>query len=273
MPPGPEDYDADGSPKSQNTERIKLSDPEKSREPEPYSLAEARRAVDTNATEAQRKAGNYAKGHVSWNGLGIAIENPKGSTRSGVAKDGKAWSVKMKADYGYIKGYKGADKEHVDVFIGPDPESDLVVIIDQNDPATGKFDECKVVIGVTNVEEAKSLYESNYSKGWKGFRQATPMSMPAFRQWLDRADKRKPVEPYAREAARLRYHLDRAFCDRGIGSAFAPSDEARLARWLTSGIGGQIEVPDRFGQVYRYSRSRGNLSVEKFQARVPKGSK
>jgi len=105
--------------------------------------------------------------------------------------------------------------------------------------------------------------------------------MKAFRGGVEKgryamrySDERGPyLERYASEIARLRYHLDRAFCERGIGSAFAPSDEARLSRWLTSGIGAEIEVPDRFGQVYRYSRSRGNLSVEKFQARVPKGSK
>lgn len=77
------------------------------------------------------------------------------------------------------------------------------------------------------------------------------------------------------ETDRLRYHLDREFCQRGIGSPFAPADDARLVRWLTSGIGAEIEVPDRFGQVYRYSRSHGNLSVERFakeQPRVPAGS-
>lgn len=177
----------------------------------------------------------------------------------------------MKADYGYIKGYKGADKEHVDVFIGPDLESDLVVIVDQDDPATGKFDECKVVIGVTNVEEAKSLYESNYSKGWKGFRQATPMSVPAFRQWLDRADKRKPVEQYAR----LRHQMDEHFCRLGLGSPYVPEDEARLAAWFAGGQDGQVDIPDRFGNVYRYSGRGGGMSIERFakeQPRVPAGS-
>jgi len=60
-------------------------------------------------TPAQKKAGNYRKLHTTVHGMNLSIENEKGSTRSGVGKDGKKWSVAMPAHYGYIKGTTGAD--------------------------------------------------------------------------------------------------------------------------------------------------------------------
>ncbi|MDI9554473.1 MAG: hypothetical protein QM256_01655, partial [Pseudomonadota bacterium] len=53
-------------------------------------------------TEAQKDAGNYAKGHVKLHGLDISIENPRGSERAGTDKAGKPWSVVMEHPYGYI---------------------------------------------------------------------------------------------------------------------------------------------------------------------------
>ena len=157
-------------------------------------LETAQKQTDTEPTQAQRDAGNYRKGVFNWQGLEIAIENPVGSTRSGVSKDGKPWSVTMLNFYGYIKGFKGADKDEVDVFGGNDLDSELVAVIDQNDPTTGKFDECKSIVGVRSEEDAKKLYEDNYSKGWKGFRQATLMTLPQFKNWLEHGDKKHPVD-------------------------------------------------------------------------------
>ncbi len=111
----------------------------------------------TEPTPAQKEAGNYAKGHVSLHGLNISIENPKGSER--VAKD-ESWRVTMPAHYGYIKGTVGADKDHVDVFIGPNPESKHVWIVNQivADSSPAKFDEHKVMMGFRSAEEAKGAY-------------------------------------------------------------------------------------------------------------------
>ena len=61
---------------------------------------------------------SYKKGHLTLQGLDIALENPKGSTRSGTDQDGRPWQSTMAHDYGYIKRTQGADGDHVDVFIG-----------------------------------------------------------------------------------------------------------------------------------------------------------
>jgi hypothetical protein len=85
-------------------------------------------------TEGQKEAGNYAKGHVKVQGLDISIENPAGSVRSGVGPDGTPWDVVMHDHYGYIRGTVGRDKDHIDAFVGPNPESTRAFVVDQVDP-------------------------------------------------------------------------------------------------------------------------------------------
>ena len=46
-------------------------------------LERERKKVNTNPSEAQKKSGNYAMGHINILGFQITIENPKGSYRRG----------------------------------------------------------------------------------------------------------------------------------------------------------------------------------------------
>ena len=146
-------------------------------------------------TQAEIDAGNYKKGHVTLKGLDITIENPKGSLRKGVSATGKAWSTRMKNHYGYIKKTMGADGDQVDVFLGPDVDSDFVYVVDQVDPTTGKFDEHKVIIGATSEKAAREIYKRNYAKGWKGNRATTKMAIPEFKAWLADGDTASALEP------------------------------------------------------------------------------
>lgn len=145
-------------------------------------------------TEEQKKSGDYKKGLLDINGFGIAIENPKGSTRSGTDTQGNAWSVTMKDHYGEIQNTEGADGDNIDVFIGENPESEKIFIVDQIDPATGKFDEHKVIMGVNDIKQAKRTYNRNYAKGWKGAAEITEMTPAQFREWVVFGDTRKPVK-------------------------------------------------------------------------------
>ena len=65
-------------------------------------VIDVRNDVDTNPSDKQIEAGNYKKGHVNILGFNITIENPKGSIRSGIDKNGNEWSIKMNNDYGYF---------------------------------------------------------------------------------------------------------------------------------------------------------------------------
>lgn len=140
------------------------------------------------ATNGQALAGNYKKGSLDAKdttlGMPISIENDKGSVRTNKDPDAKPFSVEMKNHYGYIKGTTGFDKDHLDVFIGPEAATtDKVFVIDQVDPETGAFDEHKIMHGFSSAEEAQQAYLDNYEPGWQGFGSVTEMSVDAFKEW------------------------------------------------------------------------------------------
>lgn len=102
------------------------------------------------------------QGHTQVQGLPIAIENRKGSVRSGVDKDGHKWRTKMKAPYGYIKGTKGADGEEVDVYVGPDKKAPEAFVVHQHKSDGKGYDEDKVILGVESADAAKKLFLAHY---------------------------------------------------------------------------------------------------------------
>lgn len=153
--------------------------------------------VDPNPSEAQKQAGNYKKGHVNVQGFDITIENPAGSVRSGTDAQGNTWSVEMQNHYGYFKRTQGKDGDQIDVFVGPNPESGKVFVVDQVDPQTGVFDESKVMLGFDTVDEARAAYLSNYEEGWQGLGAITEVGVEDFKAWLyDGAKQRKAFSEY-----------------------------------------------------------------------------
>ena len=164
-------------------------------------LQNAINETDTEPTEAQKKSGNYKKGHVKFGGYDYTIENPKGSYRSGVDENGKEWKQKMNDTYGYIRGKFGKDGDHLDMFINDRADLDSwngdVYVVDQVKP-DGKFDEHKVMYGYDSLNDAKKAYLSNYEKGWTGLGNITPVSKADFDKWLDRSNRKlKPFADYA----------------------------------------------------------------------------
>ena len=163
-------------------------------------LAAEAAKVDPEPSEDQKKSGNYRKGHVVWKGLPITIETAKGGYRRGVGKDGKPWRTQMKDHYGYIRMTESeADGDHIDVFLAPDEglRSELVFIINQVDPATGKLDEHKCVLGLSDEESARACYLRNYEKGWQGLGSITALTLEQFKQWLEQGDTGKAVKDNA----------------------------------------------------------------------------
>lgn len=143
-------------------------------------------------TQAQIEAGNYKKGHIKVHGLDIAIESPRGSTRSGKNPDGSDWSHTMSDHYGYIKKTKGADQEQLDVYVGKNPESERVFIVDQLNQDNDQFDEHKIMLGYQSLEEAEQAYKSNFDPGWK-VGPIRSLSKDEFKSWLDNDDTMRPV--------------------------------------------------------------------------------
>ena len=160
------------------------------------AIEEAEKETETDLTPEQKESGDYKKGHVTIQDFDIAIENPKGSVRSGVDKDGKEWSQEMHNTYGYFEGTKGKDSDDVDCFIGPNPLSEDIFVIDQLDK-DGNFDEHKVMFGFDSSEEAREAYLSNYEDGWTGLGDITKVNIEDFRKWVQKDDVRsKPFTEY-----------------------------------------------------------------------------
>lgn len=158
--------------------------------------------TETEPTEAQKKAGNYKKGHLSFGGYDYTVETPKGTTRSGKDELGKPWSVTMHDTYGYILGKIGVDSDHIDMFINDNADLDTfdgnVYVVDQVNPETGEFDEHKVMYGYPSEEAATEAYLANYSKGWKGLGKVTSVPKATFDKWLESSDRKtKPFADYA----------------------------------------------------------------------------
>ncbi len=158
--------------------------------------------TETEPTEAQKKAGNYKKGHLSFGGYDYTVETPKGVTRSGKDEQGKPWSVTMHDTYGYILGKIGVDGDHIDMFINDAADLDTfdgnVYVVDQVNPETGEFDEHKVMYGYPSEVAATEAYLANYSKGWKGLGKVTSVTKATFDKWLESSDRKtKPFAEYA----------------------------------------------------------------------------
>ena len=163
---------------------------------EPKRLFDEELKVNTNPSEAQKEAGNYKKGHVKINGFDVSIEQPVGSVRSGKDASGKEWSQVMNNTYGYIRGTESVDGDHIDVFLGPDMNSDMVYVVDQVN-TDGSFDEHKVMMGFSSLEDARSAYLSNYEEGWQGLGNITGVALDEFKKWIDSSiRKTKPFSDY-----------------------------------------------------------------------------
>ena len=161
-------------------------------------ITEQREVVNTEPTEAQKEAGNYRMGHVKIDGMDVTIENPKGSIRRGTDADGKKWESEMHYDYGYIRGTKAVDNDHIDIFLSDNPETGNVFVVDQVNPKTGEFDESKVMYGFASEQEARDAYLSNYEKGWKGLGKITEVTREEFKKWIESSTRKtKPFSEYA----------------------------------------------------------------------------
>lgn len=151
--------------------------------------------ADKPASKEQADAGNYRKGHISLHGFQIAIENAKGSTRSGTNKNGTPWRVTMPAHYGYIKGTQGKDKDHLDVYIGPKPDGLMVFVVNQK-KEEGGFDEHKIMLGFGSKDEAIATYDRAFTGnlGPKLRETVVSTTMDGLKSWIASGNTKKPFD-------------------------------------------------------------------------------
>lgn len=142
------------------------------------------------------------EGHVEFQGLAIAIENQVGSSRKWTDADGNEGETVMRYAYGYIEGTNGADEDEVDVFLGPDPNSQFAYIVHQQNPSNGMYDEDKVMLGFSSQAAAKFAYLEHYDKP-EFFVSISPMGMDQFKQWVGGTVMPEPFQKSAEPQERF----------------------------------------------------------------------
>lgn len=176
--------------------------------PAVHPVEEAANAAEP-PTPAQAEAGNYAKGHVKIQGLDISIETPEGGVRKGPIDETTgepAWQAEAPNHYGYIKGTVGADGDQLDVTLGPriqqihdmtpeQADGEPVFVIDQIDPATGKFDELKPFVGFHTEMEATRSYDQSFSDGSGPSRRGAvnEMTFDEFKQLVEAGNTKQAI--------------------------------------------------------------------------------
>jgi hypothetical protein len=102
-------------------------------------------------------------GHLVHQELRIAVENRKGSVRSGVDADGKPWKTKMVHPYGYLVGTKGKDGEEVDAYVGPKQDAPNAYVVHQRKHDGTGHDEDKIMLGFASEAQARAAYLKHYN--------------------------------------------------------------------------------------------------------------
>jgi len=216
--------------KKKTIEMMQLQMTPRLREAVRKGLPAFKRGGAVQPTQAQIDAGNYKKDHRRFAGLDIAIENKKGTMRSGIDGSGKKWSVQMPADYGYIKRTEGADGDHVDVYLGPDEKSDRVVIVNQRELGTKKFDEHKVLLGFKTKRDALRTYIDGFSDGKGPERVASTqdLSIDEFKKWLKNGNTKKvATENAIDKALKLTNQFGAGAAQKAVKLARSTTGDAR----------------------------------------------
>jgi hypothetical protein len=106
-------------------------------------------------------------GRTEVHGLLIAVEQEPGDIRTWADRNGDSGFTVMRAPYGFIEGVIGADGEHLDVYLGPDPEPENVFVVNQTkklpNGGFGGFDEQKVMLGFSSAQHARETYLEHYA--------------------------------------------------------------------------------------------------------------
>jgi inorganic pyrophosphatase len=126
-------------------------------------------------------------GYLEMQGLRIAIETGKGSKRRWFdPKTRESGETVMVHDYGFIIGQEGADGDELDVYVGPNLDSDQVFVINQRQMKDKRrFDEHKVMLGFDSEEKARAAYLKHYDEhGPQMLGSCVVWTMDRFKRWL-----------------------------------------------------------------------------------------
>lgn len=157
------------------------------------------------------------KKRLKLHGFDISIESPKGSIRRWKDPHGKETGhTKMHFDYGYFRRTEGTDGDHVDVYVGPDPDSAQVFIVNQmKKPDFKEFDEHKCLLGFKNPKAAKAAYLMQYDDP-RFFGSMKEMGIEDFKEWV--FNKKATKKQASEDAGCVQPLPDRRVADTKLSS-------------------------------------------------------
>jgi inorganic pyrophosphatase len=177
---------------SASSERLTLSKSRSGRRPMSVTtlLAKDRAGTLHKKDDGLSKKAFKLQGHLKFQGIPIAIENRKGSTREGVDPDGKPWKTTFALPYGYIKKTEGKDGEEIDAYIGPKDDATHAFVVHQRKIDGTGHDEDKVFLGMPSVEAVRKAYLKHYNKvGPKLLGEISTISMDMLKAKLEESRK------------------------------------------------------------------------------------
>ena len=125
----------------------------------------------------------------------IEVTNIKGSVRFEPKNKKDRNKARLPADYGHIKGVKGADGENLDAYVAGSNNLN-VFVVDQIDPETGNFDEHKVIFGIANKKDAENLYRRAHLTDPKGSQRLGYISKVPWQEFIEWVNSGELDKPY-----------------------------------------------------------------------------
>lgn len=151
--------------------------------------------IDQTMRELSAQAKTWPlQGHTTFAGMKIAIENRRGTVRSGTGLNGREWSVTMPFDYGYIKKSVGKDRDEIDCFLGPNANAKFVYVIHQGkENNTADWDEDKCMLGFDSADAALRAYKSAFN-GPDLFQSMSVIPLQMFRKKVGTTSSKKRID-------------------------------------------------------------------------------
>jgi len=212
---------------------------------------------------------------LKFRGLDISVETDAGSVREWHdPHSGESGKTTMKYPYGYIRKTKGADGDHVDVYVGPDEAAPNVYVVHQmKKPDFKTYDEDKVMLGFASEDAAREAYLAHYNDP-RFLGSVKEMSFDDFKDTV--LDKRN-------HGGKLASNMYQADFDRPMGSGPGPThnqvpgDFLGLPQSQMGGyrriVGGRPETPtDNIDRMFRFHDEPMDTRVLEGGANVPDGA-
>lgn len=123
-----------------------------------------------------KEANDPIKEKLTLHGIPLALEWRKGEVRkyfnhNPLKKKSTGtidYNKKMEADYGYVRNVMDADGEELDVYIGPNRDSEKIFVLEKLRSSDASFDENKIMLGYDSMAEAKKSYLRHQDKDEMG---------------------------------------------------------------------------------------------------------